>query len=349
MSRVLLKTTSLWTRDIGLKADGEILGQDNLVASEDFSAGALDPALWGSSMAGGGNISMAGGLLTLETLAASDAAIVYYKQTLNPRATSKWKLRLKYESPLSANTINPFVLFQDSIVPAVGNYVGKYNLKELVRLRRDTAASQTFFYYDTGGTLRAFTFAWEFLADTIYYLDIENDGAGHIKLTVYDEDLKELAGVMFAWSNVRAEADDLYFFFGDPYQDYAFGTIKARGFWHWGEYPSGKVAVMGQIDVGAVIEGLPITEDSEAGASIAWRYDRDGAGFVMPGAGTLAELKAAVEGEYFNTLDLEATFISDGDAQASFDINGGVLAGYGATYNMPLEIIEGQGLEVVEL
>ena len=355
MPRVLLADPSLWDSiPAGLQASGDVLSLDNLVVSDLFEDASLDPALWGTYLvqgSGSASITEAGGKVSVITTADSSVAMFYYKQILSPRASNKWRVRFKVSSPNFF--IMALALLQEAGTPTPGGT----NAKSVSALEIDSTGQisasvwlqNTLRYYWNGIWQTAWSGVDGVSADEQRVVEYENDGTS-LFMRIYNADCSEcLFSRSAAWSVLKDESDNLYVYLGDPYTTIQHGQLDVHEFFHYGPYPTGLAASMGPINVGAVIEHIPIIENTEAGASITWRYDRDGAGFVTPGTGTLAELKAEAEGVYFNTLDLEATFTSDGKAGASFDINGGVLAGYGATYSMPLEIIERPGLEVVEV
>jgi hypothetical protein len=340
----------------GLKATGDLLGLDNLVAEEPFNNAILDTALWGTYISGGSgsaSIGESGDRVNIKTTTADGAAMLYYKETLHPRASRRW--RLKWKLRQDSGDMVACALLQETGIPQAG---GIYS-KALAEIAIDSNGAVTVAYFDTSGQKIYWgSPGWGsgYYAvpvggglDNEIVSELENDGDG-LTFRIFNADESETyITATVPWSSVRAEAGNLYFYGGDPFTTQFYGDLDIHDFQHYGEFPFDAVATMGQISVGAIIEQLPITETLEAEASITWRYSKDGAGLVMPGAGNLSELKAAVNGEFFNTLDLQATYASDGNAWASFDINGGAIAGYGASFNLPLEAIELSALEVIEI
>ena len=355
MALVYLKPVSEWTVTPGIKAEGNMLGLDNLVAEDYFDGEALDPALWGTYMASGSGsatIMVSGGKANLKTTTSDGAAMLYYKEPFNPRAARKWKIKWKLRQ-ISGDMVS-CALLQETNTPQPGGI----NSKTIGEIAMDSNGAVTVAYFNISGQKMFWGMVgWGSGYDAVpiggginkvITCEIESDLL-ELTFRIFNSDESEtLATASVSWSSVRAESGSLYFYGGDPFTTQFFGDIDVHEFQHFGDYPFEAVTIMGQIIVGAVIEQLPITESLEAGASITWRYNRDNAGFLMPGTGSLENLMSAVNGEFFSTLDLEATYASDGNSRASFEINGAVIAGYGSSFNLPLEAIELPGLEVIE-
>jgi hypothetical protein len=359
MSLVFLKNPSLWTLGPGLKSEGAKVSIHNLIAEDFFDDANLDPSLWGSDIVqGSGSASMteASGKLNIRTTASNSGALAYYKTTLNPRATSRWRVRLGLRTPQGG--IIAAALVQEPSSPHIdtsSNIQGR----ELAEVAISLSGGVYFGYWGPSGQRyywssgKGWTASQEYALPDVLGKDLEfefeNNGMGLI-FRVFNSDGSEvLANASVDWSSVRAEADSLYLYSGDPFNNLWYGELDISMFRHAGDNPTGQVAAMGETAIGTFIDQIPIAESVEPGASIAWRYNKDGTGFLMPGAGTLAELKAAIEGMFINTLDLEATFASDGLAGASFDINGGGLGSEPPlSFNLPLEAVELPALEVIE-
>jgi len=360
MALVYLKSPSDWTLSSGLRPDGDTLGLNNLIAEDRFDDSNINTSLWGTSIVQGGGlaaISEDSKKLNIKTTASNSGAIAYYKAVLSPRATKKWRINFSICTPEGG--IITSALVQDVIDPYVDS-IGNIQDKELAEIAVSYTGGVYFGYWNTSGQRYYWNsgtgwsinqdFAYHGILEKNFVFEFENNGVDLIFRILKSDESEILVNASISWSSVRVETDDLYLYTGDPFSNMWYGEMDILRFKHIGDYPAGQVAIMGETEIGTFVDQVPISESLETGASIKWRYSKDGNGFVMPGAGDLVDLKEAVEGVYFNTLDLEAAFATDGLAFAAFDVNGGVLGSNPPlSFNLPLEVLEHSALEVIEI
>lgn len=214
---------------------------------DDFDNSSLDAALWGTSTdAGSGSASVAETTsLAIETLSNVDAAaLVYYKELLNPRASRPWKIRNTCETLNQdpGGNMTMLMLFQDSIAPATDT-AANIQGKALGDIYQASNGDIYIRHWDSGGTAQY----WDGAAwtptptpaingdvDIVYTVEAYND-LTNLAFRIYGSagTLQESASI--AWASVRAEANSLYALFGDPYDDDDYGKLVSSGFVHSAE------------------------------------------------------------------------------------------------------------------
>ena len=350
MALIEIPQTPLWdTIPAGALTAADIMSLDDLVASDDFNTGTLDPALWDTDIVAGSgtaSITEAGGEVDVATaVAASAGAILDYKTILNPRATNRWRLRavIRGEDIQSNGSVIGAMLWQGATNPNVSDAASIQGaaLCEIDIAGTTGGSNARIRYYSTGGVPTYWNgVQWTATPSDSFDLglnesvgvEFEGDGTNLI-IRVYDEAFAEvLLYATIPWASVRAEANDLYWLTGDPFNNAWYGAIKMKSFEHRGDYPTGQLATVGAIAVGGItIEQYPIITTGD----VVGEYNVDGGGWVQPGAGGDAQMEAALVGLSPTTLDLRYTLDSDGLTDATIDINGGVLAGTGAVCDYP--------------
>lgn len=356
MGLIKLKAPSLWSMDTGLLASGNVMGLSRL--DDYFNDGALDTANFGLKSIGSGLAVQDIGIYTYSP-AAADAGIWWCKQAFDKTRPNRYKCWFR---KLDLGTqVYPVFLHQNATEPQVGGSEEQVN--EIMTLYVSSSNQIFLYYYDSGGTQHSWDgVAWQTGFNLFGTMDdihlhsiaLHSDGTSWwvvIMDEVTDTISVDTSGDKVPWANTRSNGDPLWYGGGD-WRDYTVSghIIVARLNEQF--LTTARVATMGQVSVNAIMEEFPLAESVEAGASITWRYNKDGTGFTTPGMGTLAELASALVGMHVGALDLEATFTSDGEAAASFDINGGDIAGTGGTssiFKLPLEAVKLPGMEVIEI
>ena len=211
--------------------------------SDAFDDSSLDAALWGTSVSGAGSVVEVTEL-TVTTLANADAALVYYKNTLHPRAQQPWKLRhtVKARNIGSGGAVPLLTLFQDSVAPAAGT-VAAVNGKTLARIYQASNGEVYFVYFDGGGTLTYWNgsiwsttaaAAFAGVVDTEYITELYND-LSVLYFRVYNASGELIHSAQIAWSSVRAEANSLYAIWGDLFTDIWYAETISTLFEHLAE------------------------------------------------------------------------------------------------------------------
>ena len=341
MPLIKIKAPTSWdTIPAGAAAVLDVLALSRI---EDYFTGdTLDATNFGSVLSGGGTAQQEDPGLHLETPVTAAAAIGYVKKVISKTVSNKYVSRTR--SKRNGGAGYPLFIQQSASAPVAGTTTALAS-KRVIEVAISSVGSINILYWDssnvvhywngTGWQLAVFNFAgyadldlfetqFETTADSwrIVFKDITTGTT--IATTDY-----------VTWAATRSTgADPLWHCTCDPFTNiYTFETVQVL--FHE-NYSTSVVTVKGSEAVGTEILDVPITENVEAGASISWRYDI-GAGWVTGGTGSLADLKTALIGTSPATLDLEATFTSDGDAAASFDINGGVIGSTGTACDYPTE------------
>jgi len=340
MAIIKIPQPSLWdTIPSGVDVSGDIMFLEDLVVIDSFDDATLDPTLWDTDIvAGAGTASIieAGGEVAVKTAVnATAGAILDYKTILNPRASNRWRLRTVIQGTAIQNNgaVVAAMLWQGAANPNVGAAAAiqstalfqadilAVNLGSNLRIRYFDVAGNSYYWDGTDWTLIGSN-SYLLIADEIFGFELENDGTNLI-IRVYDSAFSEVR--MYAsidWASIRAEANNTYLLFGDPFNDAWYGEVNLQSFEHRGDYPTGQVAITGEIPFsGGEIEQYPVVTDG----TVIGEYSIDGGAWVQPGGGSDAEMAAALIGLFPATLNLRYTMNSDGLIQSSIDINGGVL------------------------
>jgi hypothetical protein len=314
-----------------VNAAGNIFALDNLIAMDKFDDGVLDPVLWGTSLVQGSGIASvteANGKVTISTNADDAAAILFYNAILSPRANSIWRIRYKADLANFLGSI-PGLLLQQAGTPAPGSI----NLKSVAQYEIDGAGRIAVNAWFADLSKKYFSGAWQGGASYQDKIDafeqrifeFENDKVNLTFRILTADEAECLFSVTVPWADLKAEANDLYMTFGDPFTTASQGQLELDEFYHYGPYPTGQVISMGNIAVsGNRIEKFPVTTSGDVFGE--YRLDNSGA-WIKPGAGTDAEMQAALVGLTPAQLDLRYTLNSDGFTPASVNLDGRVIAG----------------------
>ena len=329
MSIIKLKQPGLWTLAGGLAALGDLLSLDRY---EDlFDDYVLDTANIGELTANNGTVNEIG-YMRAWAPANTDAAMWYRKTafntgnadsytarfTLRDMGTSGWVIYIKQ------GEVSTPVLNGDTPVIEVVALIA-----DLFRVRYKTSGGSFMYWNDGTGqwqsgsvnistginfnTAYSFVFTKTSTTWSMKLLDINNAS------TIFDT-----SAFPIAWSATFTN-NNSYFLCGGDYVTTA-SALDLKMISLWTNYPlTPQLATHGPLDVYAALEQFPI---SQVG-NVVWEYNKDGSGWVQPGAGQPADIEAALSGVYMDTIDFRSTLTSDagGDDAALFDINGGVLAG----------------------
>ena len=332
MAIVKLKAPSAWDSiPAGLADSSDVIALDRI--EDNFDDGAIDPALIGTVVSGNGEVVETRGLVT-HAPANADAAIWYDKNGLNRADVDSYSIAAR----ITADSAQHRFLFlqQSAIAPIVASNV-VVTTKLAIQVLKLTGADFTISYKDdvgvdffwTGGPNWQAVFApfgTHSEAD-LYEATLESDG---IRWRINFRNLSDNSTVaLTAWVNWADTHNDgvnpFWLGAGESMTD-AYAGVGVFQYYHR-LYPLGPLtAIMGEVaGDGAIIEQIPITESVETGATSRYKYNLNGAG--LSAENTLAELKANLVGQAMTTLDLQWIVTSDGEAAASFDMNGGVLGG----------------------
>ena len=333
MSPFALKAPSAWdTVPAGLAASGDVLALDRI--EDKFNDGILDAANFGALAAGNGTV-FENEALELNSPAAIDAGAIYLKTSISKVADEIYTYRWRPQS----GTHYPIFIQQSAGAPIIGNGATLAAIR-VIAVYLATPTTLGIFYIDNLGVAQGWNgSAWGPALPTIasvglgtlYEAQLEVDSANArwriiLRDITYSTVITTTAWVL--WANTRNTGSGvLWFGSGDFYNDVISGKMIVSSFRNQFK-PGPLVATMGEISGGGTpIDDIPITESVESGATLFWKYNLNRTG--LSGAKTLAQLKTDLVGQTFNYLDLESTYTSDGEAAASFDINGGVIASSG--------------------
>lgn len=328
MAIIKLKQPSLWTKDSGLIALGDLLALDRF--EDNFDGVLLDAVNFGTSLAGTGSMNECG-TLKGETPFNSAAAIWHYRSALITNQADVWSVKFNL---WAGSFYYPFCIAQDS-----GGEPTVDTASRRIHVQVMPSGKFRIEYLDSSVVWRTWnetSGVW-----TTSILDIPTainyDHEYEIKLiktsTTWGIQIIDLNTSTIivdttispvTWASMYDTATPYYMLSGDIFTTVSVMSMNSTGFRT--NYPlSPLVASMGQVDVYAAFEQFPITQAGD----VVWEYNKDGGGWTQPGSGTPAEVDAALSGFYIRTIDFRATLASDtlGDAAAYFDINGGVLAG----------------------
>lgn len=331
MALIKLKDPSLWTLGAGLEYAGDAISLSRF--EDDFASKVLDAANIGLLVAGGGYVSP-GGALNMRSPLDADAAGFYYRSPLilNQADVHSMQMYLAAVGGISY----PLIAGQNNVGPGEPT---TNNINAGVLVTQLSSSVWRIEYRDTGGTTYRWnetTGAWQTgivnvpsgIAYSHHYqfrlIKTATSWAVQIKDLTSDVIVADTSPAPILWSNTNDNGNDYYMIHGDPFTAFAkwIGTCTLL----YTNYPlTSQLATMGAVDVYAALEQFPVSQVGD----VVWEYNKDGAGWVKPGAGTPAEVEAALSGLYMETIDFRATLTSDaeGDAAGSFDINGGALAG----------------------
>jgi hypothetical protein len=202
--------------------------------SDPFDDSSFDTTKFASVLAGAGSVVETTSLAISAPLAA-DAALVYDKQILGERAFP-WATRQKASllAPGPTSVPVPFLaLYQDAATPAVAAQAA-FLSKVLADITQDTLGDIRFTYLDTSDVRWYWDGSdWQNTDDvafagainTVYVTRLINDGV-NLAFEIWDSTettLHESASI--PWTSVKAEADDAYICFGNPYTDQSAITI----------------------------------------------------------------------------------------------------------------------------
>jgi hypothetical protein len=184
--------------------------------------------------------------LTATTLANADAALVYCKNLLNPRAQQPWKLRhtVKALNFGAGAEMRLLMLWQGAAPPAAAAEAA-FVATGLADIYQDSSGDLFFRYWDTGGTAQYWddvagswtstpTRASAAVIDTVYIAELYND-LSKLYFRIYNSSGTLIVSAEILWSGVRAEANSLYVLWGDPYTDTEYGQTVSTLFEHLAE------------------------------------------------------------------------------------------------------------------
>lgn len=272
--------------------------------------------------------------LIVNGLANSDAGIWYYATEISNTITETYIARFII-SDLAAggHQGDVFGLYKRSGAPLLTTAAGQASFRVL-HIDVSDSAGLRIFYFDNTSTAQYWNgSAWTTSnssfgteqTDVNYKFElVANAASWQTRWFNETADAHITTTDAVNWIATRGLGVDYWIYGGDIYTDINYPQI------HWTKfytlYPTSGTATMGQIPVDVEITNLPIFEANESGCSIVWTYDI-GSGFVTPGAGTLAQLKAALIGTTPATLNLKATPAGNSDCKASFYIDNGLITG----------------------
>jgi hypothetical protein len=215
--------------------------------SDAFDNSSLDAALWGTSVSAAGTVVEVTEL-TATTLANADAALVYYKHVLNPRAQQSWKLKhtVKALDFGAGAEMKLLMLWQGAAAPAAAAQAA-FDATGIADIYQDSSGDIFFRYWDTGGTAQYWdgdnaTPAWTAtptrataaVIDTVYIAEVYSD-LSKLYFRLYNSAGTLIVSAEILWSSVRAEANSLYALWGDPYTDAEYGQTVSTLFNHLAE------------------------------------------------------------------------------------------------------------------
>jgi hypothetical protein len=195
----------------------------NTQISDNFDNSSLDTNSFGTSLAGDGSITETTSL-AINTPAANDAAIIYYKNILNPRATRNWTVKWKMHA-VSMGTSGQifFCLYQDADVPSVGAAT-VLGTKVFAYMTQNVNGTMNFHYYNTGGTRYFYNgSSWTTSASnaytgtvgTTYVLSFQVNGTNLIFTVKNSDESSTLKTASIALTSLLAESGNLYAVCGD--------------------------------------------------------------------------------------------------------------------------------------
>jgi hypothetical protein len=329
MGLIKLKNPSLWTLGTGLEYNGDAIGLSRF--EDNFADKVLDTAKIGALTANLGYVTP-GGALNMRSPNDTDAAGFYIKSALviNEADVHSMQMYLAAVGGISY----PLIVAQPITgAPAVDN------LNTGILITQQSAGLWRIEYRDAVGTFYRWnqsTGAWQLgsinIPTPIDYSHqyefrlIKTTTSWAVRITDLTAAtvIADTSPQYILWSNINDNGNSYYKIHGDPFTVFArwIGTCSLV----YTNYPlTSQLATMGAVDVYAAFEQFPVSQVGD----VVWEYNKDNAGWVLPGAGAPADIQAALSGLYMETIDFRATLNSDaeGDADASFDINGGALAG----------------------
>lgn len=352
MAVTYIKDPTLWTLDSGLEVEGSFV---SLQRYEDyFDDFTIDSVNIGAVTSGSGSLTARGGLFVYSS-AATDAALWHLKQAIDDSAMQSHTVRLNITD--IGTSAWPFMVRQ-----------GAGGAPELdagpapIALLQFATDQWGFSYRKADGSYMYWnetTGAWQTGVITFAPIDythafevfFEQTGTQwRIRVRDLTSETTLAQSTLIPWADIY-DSGEAYYLCGGDYATTG-SAITMTVISVWKNYPlTAQTATMGQLDFNGIFDQFPVTHELDSGASITWQYNKDAEGWVQPGAGQPSDIEAALGGLFIGTLDLRATLLSDagGEDLAAFDIGSGVLGGIGASFNMPMETLSLNELEVVEL
>jgi hypothetical protein len=209
--------------------------------SDAFDNAALDPAKFGTSLAAAGSVVETTSLAISAPLAA-DAAIVYDKQVFGTRLLP-WATRHKVSTPGDAVPAPFLALYQDAATPAVAAQAA-FMAKVMADITQDSSGDIRFTYLDTADVRwywdgadwqNSDDIAYAGVISTVYVTRLISDGTDLI-FEIWDSTETTLhATASIPWTSIKAEADDLYACFGNPFTDQTAGIMTSTLYEREGE------------------------------------------------------------------------------------------------------------------
>ena len=331
MELLTLKSPDEWTLADGLIASGEQIILDRV--EDYFNDGSLDSANLGTVTEAGGTVVESLGVRLFTSLAS--CAILYPKAGIDKTKSGFYRTVIRGSD--AALYFSAF-LQQASTKPVTGAAAAVANnrIMDLIDIGTDvflyrwTAAGGTKYWNEA-------LEVWQVASVTLPSIGSNNKAMEILfrwtptqwKLTLKNKE----TGVDYIdtswvdWSDTKNNGVDPYWFgVGDYLTNFWSSAIAVMLMEN--QYTNGAAATMGEVEFyGTTILQNPITETTEGGASVSYRYNLNRGGWSA--SKTLSELSDELVGAVCYYLDIEATFTTDGEAAASIDINGGVMAAPG--------------------
>ena len=221
--------------------------------SDAFDDSSLDAALWGTSVSGAGTVAETSSLAAT-TLANADAALVYYKHVLNPRAEQPWELKHTVKAlDIGASAEMKLMMLWQGAAPPAATTEAAFNATGIADIYQDSSGDLFFRYWNGAGTAQywdgdAATPAWTgtptrasaAVTDTVYIAEMFSD-LSKLYFRLYNSSGTLIVSAEILWSSVRTEANSLYALWGDPYTDAEYGQTVSTLFEHLAEGYRGEI------------------------------------------------------------------------------------------------------------
>lgn len=245
---------------------------------DDFDDSSLDTDNFGTSVNSDGVITETTSLSIDSPDSIDDAAILYYKTVLNPRATKNWGLSYKFKcQDLASGTFLFLELWQGAGTPVVTDST-TWASGRIALIAQGSTGQIRFLYLNTSstaiywnGTIWTTTpsDAYSGSLGTDYVAKLRNDGTKLYFELWNSGESSLLASAETPWSDVKAESGNLYSLAGEPYTNTYYGEMILSNFTHTNRYATSSPSPAAEWVV------LPIGSVIDVSTAKYWRYKDD--------------------------------------------------------------------------
>ena len=353
-----LETSKLIGQRVFDSVAGEIALADTI--TDDFSDSNLAGDLWSAKTAGGGTVSETT-QLDLDSTVVADASFVIYKKTPTDfRArTAEYKIKFSINSASTGSFI--FQTTQKTTEPEPGIWnssdTGKFNIHVY---RRQSDGKIVFRYIDDESTLIYHNATFFLVLNTTYVMILETTPtAWRFILKNADESITHVTTSWVNWADCYDDGNKDWISLGDMFTDFNYvdWTVYYASFSR--EYPADSPSPGEQwkdLPVSSIVDmsSIRIPEMMNPGdmGSIKYQYAKNGG--ALNGAWlTQAQLRAEADitvTDEAESIKIVPRYISDGTQKATSEAYAlmDVHLPY-AVFQNPLEVVETEDMEVIEL